>query len=106
MQQAILCYLRHCYASTKDLLRLCLSALLTFADANVKRAQPGVGHEGGKVKLQWQSEADYKSQSGIPVEDVPEVVDIKTIKDRQITHEFNTGWRWARCNGEVCGKEW
>jgi hypothetical protein len=34
----------------------------------------------------------YKSESGISAEDVLEVVDLKTLKNREIAHKFNTGW--------------
>ena len=35
---------------------------------------------------------DDKSQSEISAECVPEVVDMKTLKGREIAHKFNTGW--------------
>jgi len=33
-----------------------------------------------------------KRLSGISVEHVPEAVDIKTLKWREIAHKFNAGW--------------
>ena len=35
---------------------------------------------------------DEKNQSGISVEHVPEVDDMKTLMGREIAHKFNTGW--------------
>jgi hypothetical protein len=35
---------------------------------------------------------DYKCDSGMSVENVPAVVDIKTLKGRFIAHKFSTGW--------------
>jgi hypothetical protein len=35
---------------------------------------------------------EYKSESGMSVEDVPTIVNIKTLKGRLITHKFNSGW--------------
>ncbi len=35
---------------------------------------------------------EYKCDAGMSVEDVPAVVNIKTLKGRLIAHKFNTGW--------------
>jgi len=35
---------------------------------------------------------EYKCDAGMSVENVPAVVDIKTLKGRFITHKFSTGW--------------
>ena len=36
--------------------------------------------------------SDYKCDAGMSVENVPAVVDIKTLKRRFIAHKFSTGW--------------
>ncbi len=35
---------------------------------------------------------EYKCDTGMSVEDVPVIVDIKTLKGRLIARKFNTGW--------------
>jgi hypothetical protein len=35
---------------------------------------------------------EYKCDSGMSVEDVSTIVNIKKLKGRLITHKFNTGW--------------
>jgi len=35
---------------------------------------------------------EYKCDAGMSVEDVPSIVNIKTLKGRLIAHKFNTGW--------------
>jgi hypothetical protein len=42
---------------------------------------------------------DEKNQSGISVEHVPEVDDMKTLKGREIAHKFNTGWEVGTVKG-------
>ena len=42
---------------------------------------------------------NYKSESGISVEDVLEVVDLKTLKNIEIAHKFNTGWEVRTVKG-------
>ena len=42
---------------------------------------------------------EYKCDTGMSVENVPAIVNIKTLKGRLIAHKFNAG-----C-GEECGKE-
>jgi hypothetical protein len=41
----------------------------------------------------------YKSESGISVEDVLAVVDLKTLKNREIAHKFNAGWELGTVKG-------
>ena len=36
--------------------------------------------------------SEYKCDAGMSVEDVPMIVDIKTLKGRLIAQKFNTGW--------------
>ena len=44
----------------------------------------------------WKKEpdavGDYKSEAGISVEHAPEVVNLKTLKGREISHILNTCW--------------
>ena len=35
---------------------------------------------------------EYECDAGMSVEDVPAIVNIKTLKRRLIAHKFNTGW--------------
>ncbi len=35
---------------------------------------------------------EYKCDTGMSVQDVPVIVDIKTLKGRLIARKFNTGW--------------
>ncbi len=35
---------------------------------------------------------DYKCDAGMSVENVPAVLNIKTLKGRFIAHKFSTGW--------------
>jgi len=44
----------------------------------------------------------YKCDTGISVEEVPAIVNIKTLKGRLIAHKFNTGWALGVVNS---GKE-
>ena len=39
-----------------------------------------------------ESLGDYKCDAGMPVENLPAVVNIKTLKGRLIAHKFSTGW--------------
>ena len=40
--------------------------------------------------MHWVSE--YKCDTGMSVQDVHVIVNIKTLKGRLIVHKFNTGW--------------
>ena len=35
---------------------------------------------------------EYKCDTGMSVEDVPTIANVKTLKGRLIPHKFNTGW--------------
>ncbi len=36
--------------------------------------------------------SEYECDAGMSVEDVPAIVNIRTLKRRLIAHKFNTGW--------------
>ncbi len=43
--------------------------------------------------------SSYSLQLGISVEDALEVVDLKTLKNREIAHKFNAGWELGTVKG-------
>ena len=42
---------------------------------------------------------NYKSESGISVEDAPDVVDMKKLKNGEIADKFSTGWEIGTVKG-------